>query len=544
MTDNKQQNHNSRMLYTSDSRCRSSVGPDHAMFNLLSHGNNVSYQKVEIIESGERLSTKQAISILLSISFGVGYLFLPLSFFVLHSWISLFLLFFNFVSGIIAVYMLMDVRAQIPLGTYQEIAYYLSRNRGDIITISIIFLLFFGVNCAMYLQLLGNFTLQFITLTIKSIQHKDYTHDSSDEMYWWSIYAIIIAEALIVLPLCRVLNYQKFKVLAYPIMATIIMVFLCLIFELVFSLQKTLIKADFCLISEGVAHSFNLPSSEFGVAWANVVPSLCFTFGFQIYMLQVHQALDKPDVNGKRGMIIGSITMIVIFVSYFALLLISQFFYEKHVMDYHIIYVYDLIFNAGLTFEFITQILVIIQLFCHLPFIFYITKEQAYILIDEIQRSSMSRMIDEMRIQKDKAKKYTLSRHITENGVQDQDNSIKNNKYEPKQIAVYTQYRLPHMTMNNRSTKVTFWVTFLTIVLIALTQFQFFMNAVSLFGATCVPLSLYILPGYFFSKFHYGYDQRKYIAGVLFAAFGLVIIFVYSALVLYSNANIVQKQTN
>ncbi len=36
------------------------------------------------------------------------------------------LLIFNFISGFIAVYMLMDLRAQVNLGSYQEFAYYVS----------------------------------------------------------------------------------------------------------------------------------------------------------------------------------------------------------------------------------------------------------------------------------------------------------------------------------------------------------------------------------------------------------------------------------
>ena len=37
---------------------------------------------VNYVESGDRISSSTAVLILLSISFGVGYLFLPLSFFV------------------------------------------------------------------------------------------------------------------------------------------------------------------------------------------------------------------------------------------------------------------------------------------------------------------------------------------------------------------------------------------------------------------------------------------------------------------------------
>ena len=66
---------------------------------------------VEYKESGEKIDSRTAVLILLSISFGVGYLFLPLTFFIKDALLSGALLLFNFVSGFISVYMLMDMRA-------------------------------------------------------------------------------------------------------------------------------------------------------------------------------------------------------------------------------------------------------------------------------------------------------------------------------------------------------------------------------------------------------------------------------------------------
>ena len=78
------------------------------------------------MDSGDKIDTRTAVLILLSISFGVGYLFLPLSFFVQETlfckfimndlYLASFLLVFNLISGFIAVYMLMDLRAQTNLG--------------------------------------------------------------------------------------------------------------------------------------------------------------------------------------------------------------------------------------------------------------------------------------------------------------------------------------------------------------------------------------------------------------------------------------------
>ncbi|CDW73924.1 UNKNOWN [Stylonychia lemnae] len=448
--------------------------------------------KVEYIESGEKITRQEAIQILLSISFGVGYLFLPLSF-------------FGRIKQITGIYR-----------TYQEVAYYLSKSKADIVGISILFLLFFGVN-----QLLGQFTIEFLNLIIKSVKGEDYIRDTNDELWEYTQYFLILAYALAALPLCRVLNYQRFKYLCYPILITICLVFICLVINLAFNLTKGDVQGDFCQIDYKQRDLMKLPTSEMGVAWANVVPSLCYAFGFQIYLLQVHKQLGRPDNNGIEGTKVGLITMLTIFLVYFLLFLITIFFFEKHNMENFVIYTYDLIFNSGLIFEFFTQIFAIIQLFCHLIFIFYITKEQAFILVDEIQRSSMSNMIDEFKKSREKDKEYTVTKNF------DQDRNV-----------TYIQYRLPHMTMPKKSMETTFWILYLVVLILALTQFQVFMNSVSFLGATCVPLSLYILPGYFYAKFHNGYSQRKFIAGVVFSILGVVIMALYSALVLYSQASI------
>jgi hypothetical protein len=49
--------------------------------------NSITLIKVEFIESGEKINRRTAVLILLSMSFGVGYLFLPLSYFVKETWI-------------------------------------------------------------------------------------------------------------------------------------------------------------------------------------------------------------------------------------------------------------------------------------------------------------------------------------------------------------------------------------------------------------------------------------------------------------------------
>ena len=90
-----------------------------------------------------------------------------------------------------------------------------------------------------------------------------------------------------------------------------------------------------------------------------MIPSLCFAFGFQIYMLQVHKTLDHKDPNGHRGMKIGLYVLTFMLLIYGGLILVITAYDEPHTRE-HIIYVYDLVFNAGTIYEFITQLVVIV----------------------------------------------------------------------------------------------------------------------------------------------------------------------------------------
>jgi hypothetical protein len=59
-----------------------------------------------------------------------------------------------------------------------------------------------------------------------------------------------------------------------------------------------------------------------------------------------------------------------------------------------------------------------------------------------------------------------------------------------------------------------------------------------------VPLSLYVIPGYYYSKFFQGYNNKKYYFGQAFAWFGMGIMVTYTALLLYSSAFTKQTGSN
>lgn len=93
------------------------------------------------------------------------------------------------------------------------------------------------------------------------------------------------------------------------------------------------------------------------------------------------------------------------------------------------------------------------------------------------------------------------------------------------------------MTLDRSILSIIFFSLFGVVTLLALLELEWFVNTVSVFGATCVPLSLYVIPGYYYSEFHKGYSKSKYLSGRIFAIFGVLIIVVYTALVFYSKAN-------
>jgi hypothetical protein len=204
-----------------------------------------------------------------------------------------------------------------------------SGHRSTILAISALFAFFFTINCAVYLcksiqllkveiELLGTFTEQLI-FNIANIQN-------GQERFAYLMPTIIVVEGLMLIPLCRVLNFQKFRILTIPIVITVILLFVFLIANLIVRITYKL-NSDFCTIMED---GKTIPSAEFGISSATVVPTLSYAFGFQIYMLQVHKVLDRPDPNGYRGMKIGLSTLTIMLAIYGGLLLLTVAYQEPH----------------------------------------------------------------------------------------------------------------------------------------------------------------------------------------------------------------------
>ena len=103
--------------------------------------------------------------------------------------------------------------------------------------------------------------------------------------------------------------------------------------------------------------------------------------------------MDRPDPNGHLGMRVGLWTLGITFALYASILIVSALYKEPHNTN-HVILVFDMVINGKSMTEYLAQVLIIIQLFCHTPFAFYIAQEQVLIFIDELKRRSLSSMID------------------------------------------------------------------------------------------------------------------------------------------------------
>jgi Na+/H+ antiporter NhaC len=73
----------------------------------------------------------------------------------------------------------------------------------------------------MNLELLASFTQKFIENLV------------GQKLFPYSMQVIILAEAAILIPMCKVLNFQKFKYLTYPILVAVMIIFMSLVFKLV-----------------------------------------------------------------------------------------------------------------------------------------------------------------------------------------------------------------------------------------------------------------------------------------------------------------------
>lgn len=112
-----------------------------------------------------RFDSNQAFIFLFAVSFGPAFIVVDLAtqdggtkgFYIVNSVLLVFI-FLTFVSNTISVWMLTKVQSQTKLGSYQEVAYWISKgNRGYIFLISLMKVVYLVTTCAYCLQFVANY---------------------------------------------------------------------------------------------------------------------------------------------------------------------------------------------------------------------------------------------------------------------------------------------------------------------------------------------------------------------------------------------------
>lgn len=193
------------------------------------HNENKARFELEIstsFDEAERITFAEAVRILLSVAFGVGYIDI-LSQNLVGGSLQIMAQFFCLVTGVISLYMLSTVKQakQNKMGSYQEIAYYYLNSR------SIIFI--FSVQYGLLLLTFASFALYFSSKQIARMLTAVLADAGRDYVLDLCIVAAITLFYL--LPLSQYLNFQKFKRLTMVLIGAILLAFLLLLIQLAIS---------------------------------------------------------------------------------------------------------------------------------------------------------------------------------------------------------------------------------------------------------------------------------------------------------------------
>ena len=129
---------------------------------------------------------------------------------------------------------------------------------------------------------------------------------------------------------------------------------------------------------------FNMSKINFSTKLLANIPTLILSYGFQSAFLSAFNSLkQKTDRNGMKATI-GSVS--ICFLIYLTIILVSLYSYGDTIEE-------NILTNVGKSsdgFSIVIQILFLIISAMHIPIVFFIGKEHALILIDEITRRSYS----------------------------------------------------------------------------------------------------------------------------------------------------------
>lgn len=126
------------------------------------------------VKEVSRLNSWQAFCLLFAVSFGPAFIVVDLTtdsnsvFYV--NVVILILIFLTFISNCISIWMLTHVQSYTKLGSYQEVAYNISKgNRGYIFLISLMKVIYLVITCAYCLQFIANYLTVLVLMPVDTL---------------------------------------------------------------------------------------------------------------------------------------------------------------------------------------------------------------------------------------------------------------------------------------------------------------------------------------------------------------------------------------
>lgn len=170
-------------------------------------------------QEADRISFAEAVRILLSVAFGVGYIDILSQNLVAGS-IQIMAQFFYLVTGVISLYMLSTVRQakQDKMGSYQELAYYYINSRAIIFIISIQY--------GLLLLVSASIALHFSSKQIVSLFTNVLPGQLKEKVLNFCVVGVITLFFL--LPVSQYIDFQKFKKCTKVLIGALSLAFLLL----------------------------------------------------------------------------------------------------------------------------------------------------------------------------------------------------------------------------------------------------------------------------------------------------------------------------
>jgi len=256
---------------------------------------------------------KESVLILTSRSVGIGYLCLPGYLYNYWGYIAVLLLLCHTFFGVISnrfIYLMSSVSEN--LGSFQQIAYYITGRRSVIYLITLIVLIMYAFLPCIYFIVIGSIVKILLGELVKSLGSSETIPEHADK-------GVMLIVAIGFCFTLKKMEFQSFIVYT-KVFAGFIIAFLGVFFASLFQP----INLD-SLYKQPLESSENHKITN----WLMLFPALCFAFCFQLFLLPVHSAsIKKKDDKGVYNMKPSIYSLIITCLFY--LFIIGCISYANH----------------------------------------------------------------------------------------------------------------------------------------------------------------------------------------------------------------------